>query len=123
MEDQYMSQPETDAPVGTATDPTDTTPTTPTVTVPARTSEVLRAAMTLVQTNGWTQGDYVNRQGNVCATMAIQLAGDYPRAYKYFEGAVATRSITLWNDAMTTTFEDVILGFKRAAEIAERNND
>lgn len=89
--------------------------------------ETCRRAADYIAEHGWMQGNFTNSEGEVCILGALHrvterfgffwgaedLVGQYLFAQGFWSGV---GSIAIYNDAPTTTKEDVILALKRAAE-------
>lgn len=86
--------------------------------------ETCRRAADYIAEHGWMQGSFTNSEGEVCILGALHrvtercfsaedLVGQYLFAQGLWSGV---GSIAIYNDAPTTTKEDVILALKRAAE-------
>jgi hypothetical protein len=102
------------------------------------TSQVIRKAAEILAHKGWCQQSY-EQGGRVCATMALYEAERHLtgssiapqidpkpislKAMDYMRKFTGALSLPTYNDMYSTTLEDVLLLFKRAAELAEAQRD
>jgi hypothetical protein len=98
-------------------------------------AEQLEKALAYLGRRGWTKGTLVDPDTRaVCAVGAISLGGGGAcgsvRARKAFAEANGLGpspsgefdQIPRWNDDLKTSYEDVVLGFKKAIRYAEEND-
>ncbi len=86
------------------------------------TRQIIRKAIKLLTSYGWTKGQYGNKKCGFCALGAIQRAalldldGDaYARAIAKIEKLANTENIVTWNDDFYTTEADVLKTLREAA--------
>ncbi|PRH79369.1 hypothetical protein C6N75_09805 [Streptomyces solincola] len=104
-----------------------------------RARQLLIKARNILETNGWHQGAYAANLGGraaVCALGALNMASTDVSAFTHYDsdwvpmlsaqvrlakaaglGGFARERIPAWNDDPRTTAEDVLLAFKKAAEL------
>jgi hypothetical protein len=85
------------------------------------TSQILVHAIEMLSVMGWTQEQYIDTRGRVCAYAAIISSSrdDGKQAARAgHEVAKLVGNVPRWNDAYTTTFEEVISVLTQAAKNA-----
>lgn len=99
--------------------------------------EVLRKAKALIEERGWTQGEYVSRDGAHCARGACYVASgshvlpmypvghiddsanDAQYALASAIGKELLHSVSDWNDEPGRTKKEVLAAFDKAIALAE----
>lgn len=87
-------------------------------------ADVLAGARGVLDKYGWHQGPGgIGFDGSVCAVVAIGIAGRnqqrvVDQAKRLVCEVTGAHFVHVWNDAPTTSREDLMLGLKRAEELA-----
>lgn len=103
-------------------------------TIQEKAREVLLGAIEVLRERGWYQGDFAGPDGSVCVVGACyqhlfgqphppaRFSGDDAAVLVFAINVLALLkepNIAVFNDDPSTSYEDVVLILKRAAELAE----